>query len=140
MKIDETLLEVKQYEDEGYMPLIDFEAWRVAVLKYCDELLPENIFKFQKHDESDEVFVLLQGNCTLFIADGKDELDKIYAQPMEPLRLYNIKKSTWHSHTLSKDAVVLIVENANTSLVNSPEINLSDEERKCVVNYGLISR
>ncbi|MBC8061826.1 MAG: WxcM-like domain-containing protein [Clostridiaceae bacterium] len=114
------------------MPLIDFGAWRVAVLKYCDELLPENITKLQRHDESDEVFVLLQGNCTLFIADGKEKVGKVYQEPMELLKLYNIKKSTWHSHTLSKDAVVLIVENQNTGLENSPEIYLNEEEKRMI--------
>lgn len=133
LDIDKNYLEIKQYDGDGYMPLIDFESWRVAILKYCDELLPENINKLQRHDESDEVFVLLKGQCTLFIADGKEEIGKIYHQPMELLKLYNIKKSTWHSHTLSKDAVVLIVENVNTCLLNSPEINLNEDEKKCLL-------
>ena len=134
MKIDKRLIEIKEYKGDGYKPLIDFETWRVAVLKYCDELLPENITKFQRHDESDETFVLLQGNCTLFIADGKEEVGTIYQESMEVLKLYNIKKSTWHSHTLSKDAVVLIVENANTCLLNSPEIFLNEDEKKMITH------
>jgi len=134
LEIDKKLIEIKQYHGEGYMPLIDFETWRVAVLKYCDELLPENIIKLQRHDESDEVFVLLQGNCTLYIADGKDEVGRIYQESMELLKLYNIKKSTWHSHTLSKDAVVLIVENVNTCLINSPEIVLNEDEKKMITH------
>lgn len=130
----EKFIEIKQYHGEGYMPLIDFETWRVAVLKYCDELLPDKITKLQRHDESDEVFVLLQGNCTLFIADGKEEVGTIYKEPMELLKLYNIKKSTWHSHTLSKDAVVLIIENINTCLLNSPEIILNEDEKKMITH------
>ncbi|WP_246578085.1 hypothetical protein [Clostridium frigoris] len=137
MIIDKRLIEIKEYQGDGYKPLIDFETWRVAVLKYCDELLPAKISKLQKHEESDEVFVLLQGSCTLFIADGKEDLGTIYQQHMELLKLYNIKKSTWHSHTLSKDAVVLIVENVNTCLINSPEIVLNEIEKKMIthVNY-----
>lgn len=134
MKIDKRLIEIKEYQGNGYKPLIDFETWRVAVLKYCDELLPENITVLQRHDESDEIFVLLQGNCTLFIADGKEEVGTIYHEPMELLKLYNIKKSTWHSHTLSKAAVVLIVENANTCLLNSPEIVLNEDEKKMITH------
>jgi hypothetical protein len=134
LKIDKRLIEIKEYKGEGYMPLVDFETWRVAVLKYCDELLPENITAFQRHDESDEVFVLLQGNCTLFIADGKEKVGTIYQESMEPLKLYNIKKSTWHSHTLSKDAVVLIVENVNTCKLNSPEILLTEDDKRMVTN------
>jgi len=134
MIIDEKFLEIKQYLGEGYMPMIDFNTWRVAVLKYCDELLPENITKMQKHNESDEVFILLQGSFTLFIGDGTNEAGTIHAQYLEPVKLYNVKKSTWHTHTLSRDAVVLIVENKNTCLVNSPEVKLSDRQRRQMLN------
>ena len=40
MPITEELLEVKEHTAEGYKPVIDFEAWRVAVLNYSPELLP----------------------------------------------------------------------------------------------------
>ena len=60
------LIAVSSYEGEGYVPMIDFESWRVAILNYCEELEVQNLKTMQKHDESDEVFVLLSGNCTLF--------------------------------------------------------------------------
>ena len=130
MKINEQLLEVKEYYGEGYRPLIDYKSWRVAVLRYCDELLPQNIAKMQRHDETDEVFVLLQGRCILFIGEGRDELTKILPQEMEPQKFYNVRRSVWHTHTLSKDAIVLIVENSDTALINSPEILLSEPQKK----------
>ena len=129
VKISKDLIEISQFEGDGYMPLIKYESWRVAVLKYCDELLPQNINKFQKHNETDEVFVLLSGKCVLYLGDGKDKVEEIYQQQMEPLKIYNIKKATWHSHTLSKDAVVLIVENDSTCDGNSPEIMLTQEQK-----------
>ena len=43
---------------------------------------------------------------------------------MEPLKLYNVKKRGWHTHTLSTDATVLIVENRDTSSSNSSETTL----------------
>jgi hypothetical protein len=48
---------------------------------------------------------------------------------MEPLKLYNVKRGSWHTHTLSPDATVLIVENRDTATLNSPEITLDDEQR-----------
>jgi mannose-6-phosphate isomerase-like protein (cupin superfamily) len=137
MRIDERLLEIKEYTGEGYKPVIDYEAWRVAILNYCEELLPENITKMQKHDESDEVFVVLKGEFILYIGEGKDKIDYIYAQKLEPLKMYNVKKGVWHTHTLSKDAMVLIVENKNTDLSNSPEINLTSEQRSKLINCDL---
>ncbi len=131
MKIPETLLEIRQYTGEGYRPLIDFEKWRVAILRDIDELLPENITKMQRHDETDEVFVLLEGGCILFLGD--QQITQIHAQELEPLKLYNVKRSCWHTHTLSAGTTVLIVENRNTNDQNSPEIALNADQRAKLV-------
>lgn len=133
MEPKEELIEIKEYTADGYQPLINYESWRVAILKYCDELLPENITKMQKHDQTDEVFVLLEGACILFLAEGDEEIEEIHAQEMEPLKVYNVKRSVLHTHTLSEDAVVLIVENDDTCLDNSPEKELSVEQQEKLV-------
>ena len=133
MASEKNLIEIKEYTADGYQPLINYEEWRVAILKYCDELLPQNIDKMQKHNQTDEVFVLLEGECILFLAEGEEEIGEIHAQEMEPLKVYNIKKSVWHTHTLSEDAVVLIVENDDTCLDNSPEKDLSAEQQEKLV-------
>lgn len=130
MKINEHLLQMREYSGEGYRPLIDYDSWRVAVLRYCDELLPQYIQKMQRHDETDEVFVLLHGKCILFVGEGREEITRIIPQEMEPQRLYNIRRSVWHTHTLSEDAMVLIIENADTTLANSPEIFLNEAQKK----------
>ena len=135
MKSD--LIEIKEYKDSGYKPVIDYGEWRVAVLNYCDELLPENIDKMQKHNQTDEVFVLLKGKCMLFMAEGDQEIEEIYAQEMEPYKMYNIKRSVWHTHTLSEEAMVLIIENRDTNLDNSPEIDLTEKERKRIIELSL---
>ena len=132
MVVSETLLEVREYLDEGYRPLIDYGAWRVAVLRYIDELLPENLDKMQRHDETDEVFVLLAGRCILFLGAGDTDVTEVVAQDMEPRKLYNVKRGAWHTHTLSEDATVLIVENRDTGPQNSPEIALSAAQRELI--------
>ena len=90
MTIDK-FIEIKEFTDEGYSPIVDFESWRVAILNYIDELLPENIDNMQKHDETDEVFVLLSGRCILFIGEGTEKIEEISAVDMEPMKIYNIK-------------------------------------------------
>ncbi len=131
--IDQHLLEITDYTDEGYQPLVTYDAWRVAILNYIDELLPHCIGKMQRHDNTDEVFVLLKGHCILFVGTGTDRVEEILAEDMQPLKLYNIKRGTWHTHTLSADATVLIVENDDTGLANSPEIALTLEQRQQLV-------
>lgn len=129
------LLEVKEYSGTGYLPLIDYGEWRVAVLNYHEALLPENIKDMQRHDETDEVFVLLAGRCILFIGEGDAKVTGIYAQDLEPYKFYNVKKACWHNHTLSRDARVLIVENRDTTGTNSPMVDISPEQRQQVVGF-----
>lgn len=131
--IDEKLLEVRSFEGAGYQPLIDYDKWRVAILRYCDELLPECIFTLQKHNETDEVFVLLEGRCILFLGEGNDVIMSIKAVDMVPCKLYNVKRGVWHSHTLNNDAAVLIVENRDTTIQNSPKMILDDDQRRQIV-------
>ena len=131
--IDEKLLEIRSYDGTGYRPLIDYDKWRVAILRYNDELLPERIFAMQRHDETDEVFVLLEGRCILFLGEGKNTINAITAIDMVPRKLYNVKRGAWHSHTLSRDASVLIVENRDTTVHNSPKMLLNDAQRKRIV-------
>jgi hypothetical protein len=128
MSISESLLEVHSYSGVGYQPLVDYGKWRVAVLRYHPELEPDAIGTMQRHDETDEVFVLLAGRCILFLGEGQAQVESLHAQDMEPLKIYNVKRSAWHTHTLSHDAVVLIVENMDTTVDNSPTVGLNPEQ------------
>jgi ureidoglycolate hydrolase len=127
-------IDVTSYQGEGYRPMICFETWRVAILRYCEELEVQNLKKMQKHNETDEVFILLAGNCTLFVGGKGDKINEMDAIAMKPLKLYNVKRGVWHTHTLDKEATVLIVENHNTSDANSPTQGLAEEQMK-QLNY-----
>jgi hypothetical protein len=131
--IPEAFLEIREHNETGYAPLIDYQSWRVALLNYIEELLPEKINRMQKHTETDEVFVLLAGRCILFLGEGEESVAKIHAVDMESYKLYNVKKGAWHSHTLSEDARVLIVENRDTVVENSPSVDLSESQCREIV-------
>ncbi|MBN1501561.1 MAG: hypothetical protein JW982_15485 [Spirochaetes bacterium] len=135
--MSDKLLEIKEYRDAGYSPVVDYASWRVAVLNYDEELLPANINNMQRHDETDEVFVLLSGKCILFIGDGKDSAGNITAVDMLPEKIYNVKKGVWHNHSLSNDGKVLIVENVDTEDdVNSPYTDLNREQVNFIIKEG----
>lgn len=129
-------IDVITYEGEGYKPLVDYETWRVAYLRYCEELELENLKTMQKHNETDEVFVLLAGKCILFTGGKGDQITEIDGVNMEPYKLYNVKKGVWHTHTVGKDGIVLIIENQDTSDVNSPTLELDEKARNSVLELG----
>lgn len=126
----EHLLEVHRHDGPSYQPLVDFEAWRVAILNYSPDLLPHNLTRMQRHNETDEVFVLLAGRCILFVGDGEATVTQMHAVALAPGQVYNVRKAVWHTHTLSTDAKVLVVENRDTTYDNSPFTPLSAEQQR----------
>ncbi len=133
MSVPESLLEALEHNGPDYKPLIDYQSWRVALMNYTPDLVPEKINRMQKHTETDEVFVLLAGHCILFLGEGDGKVTGIHAVDMEPFKLYNVKMNCWHSHTFSEDAKVLIVENRDTFESNSPFVSLMAEQQKEIV-------
>ncbi len=128
--VPERYLEIVQYTGEGFMPLVDYGAWRVAVLRFTDELLPERIEIMEQHHETDEVFILLGGRCILFFLGTGRERNELYAEDMKPLKAYNVRRGALHSHTLTEDATILIVENRGTGTENSTKVPLSSSQRE----------
>lgn len=126
--LPETLIEVHEHTEPDYKPLVDYQSWRVALMNYTDDLTPEKINRMQKHTETDEVFVLMAGHCILFLGEGEETVTKVHAVDMELYKLYNVKRGVWHSHTFSKDARILIVENRDTVVENSPFVDLSPSQ------------
>jgi hypothetical protein len=128
------LVEILSHDADGYRPLVDYESWRVALLNSAEELQPENIDYVQRHDFTDEVFVLLAGCCILFLyGDNPDGLGECEAVRLWPGILYNVKKGVWHTHALTPGSKVLVVENRDTTNDNSPIVPLDALERQELV-------
>lgn len=123
--IDETLLEIREYDGEGYQPLIDFGEWRVAILRYLDDLQPDRINSMERHMQTDEVFVPLRGRGMLIIGGTGQRVGEINSQKMEMGKIYNIKREAWHTVLLSRDATILLVENRDTGKHNTEYTALS---------------
>jgi ureidoglycolate hydrolase len=136
MTIPAHLLEVETYTGSGYKPLVYYGAWRIALMRYADEYLPQNITTMERHNETDEIFVLLQGQGMLFIGEGDERITQIYAEDMAPLTIYNVKRAVWHAVSFSRDATILIVENRDTSKENSQYCSLKAEQRSQIVELA----
>ncbi len=106
-------IEIYDYNGDDYQTAMRFGSWRVAYLNHADRFDKANFEKVERHNESDEVFVLLTGKATLIIGE---ELNRI---EMEPHKLYNVPKGVWHHIFTTEGTSVLIVENEDTSDDNS---------------------
>ncbi|MBO4501154.1 MAG: hypothetical protein J5760_02835 [Clostridia bacterium] len=109
-------LEIKEYSGEGYRRMVEFGPWTVAFLNWCPEF--EKNTYIEAHLNTDEVFVLLAGQATLYMGEKREPVI------MEPCRMYNVKAGTFHSIEVSRDARVLIAESSDTGKANSKYIYL----------------
>jgi len=135
--MDENWLEIQEYNGPGYQPLIDFDSWRVAILRWEEASLPENITSMERHTQTDEVFVLLVGRAMLVLGGNSNSVDSLHPQILEPANLYNVKQGVWHSVLLSRDASILIVENRDTGVKNTEYYQLTKTSREEIMNFGV---
>ncbi|MGA7605462.1 MAG: hypothetical protein WCA79_06005 [Anaerolineales bacterium] len=134
--MDKSLLEIRDYDGVGFKPLIFFGSWRVAILRYLDNLQPDRIDSMERHTETDEVFVLLLGSGTLILGGNGSKCKGALSQPMEIGRIYNVKRLAWHTILLSQDASVLLIENHDTDEHNSEYDTLSAEQRVTILKIA----
>jgi len=108
-------LEIFDYTDAGYARVMEFGAWTVALMNYSEnrDMCHREHPRIERHNETDEVFVLLEGEALMIIGEEKREY------VMEKNKVYNVRAGVWHATLLSKDAKLLIVENSDTSGANS---------------------
>ena len=130
--MDESMLEMRDFQGVGYRPLIDYGEWRVAMLRFQEDLRPDCIASMERHTETDEVFVLLFGKGVLILGGSEAQVSGIYPQVMRPGIIYNVKRNAWHTILLSRDATVLLVENRDTGVANSEFTKLSPGQRRLI--------
>ncbi len=108
-----TDLEIYEHNDEGYDRTMHFGTWRVTIANFGELFDKERYRYLERHLQTDEAFVLLSGNAVL--VTGKE----FHETPLEPCKIYNVKRNAWHALLLERGAKVLIVENHDTSRENS---------------------
>ena len=108
-------MKVFDYSGEDFSEVMRFEGWKIGLLKYGPRF--KEYTTLERHLETDEAFVLLDGTATLY-EEG------VLPCNMERCKVYCIEKGAWHHITVSPDACVLVVENSNTTKENT--------ERKCL--------
>jgi hypothetical protein len=121
------LVQIGNFTDNGYKSVVTFGGWRVAYLNNTTSV-PSEISYFERHVESDELFVLVEGTCKLLVSPtGFDDLE---VMDMEPLVMYNVRQTAYHAVQMQPGCRILIVENHDVSKENTLFHYLNDEEKK----------
>ena len=111
-------LDIFEYSGDGYSRVVSGSKWTVASLNYAPRFDERNIVDLERHNLTDETFVLLSGSATLIVGDDAERI------LMEPLKIYNVRAGAWHNIVVSPGARVLVVENADTSKDNTEYLDL----------------
>jgi hypothetical protein len=128
--MDKAVLEVADFTTVGFKILVPFKSWRVATLCYTDDLFPPELSRMERHMQTDEVFVLLKGEVILMLGGNGPAIGQVETIPMEPLKSYDVRQAAWHGVIVSRDAVILLVENVDTGNSNSEYFDLTAENKE----------
>lgn len=127
--MEHELLQIRQHLGEGLGGEYHGGDWCVLILNYLPRLAAHCVQDMQKHLNTDECFVLLNGQAVLFVAGGEERPDALLAYPMENGKVYCIPKGTWHTQAMSADAKLLLMENSGTVTANSPRCPLTEMQK-----------
>jgi mannose-6-phosphate isomerase-like protein (cupin superfamily) len=117
-------LEVLEWNQVGYQPLVFSHDWQVALLNWEQIFDLEKLGEVERHNQTDEVFVLLKGRALIFTVDDQG----MQTEDMKPGVLYNVHQGVWHNLVSTRDASWVIVENRDTHLNDCDFRKLSPQE------------
>ena len=116
------------FEGEGLTRVFENEKWMVGIKNWKPMNDIANINNLERHNQTDELFILLNGQCTLLFAnETADGLD-IQAVRMEPLKVYNIPRTLWHNTVTQKDTKLALIEDSSTGSANSDNLDLTEAQ------------
>ena len=108
----------------GFDTLHTFEGWKVAFITHAEQYGELKIVK--RHTQTDEVFVLVNGEAILYTADGDEPLQTTV---LEKEKLYVVQKNTWHHLQVSEDALLVVAENSDTSKENTESKEIKEQTK-----------
>ncbi len=120
------------YAGEGMNPVYKNEKWMVGIKNFKQANAVENLDMLERHNKTDELFVLLEGNCTLIYANEADEGFIMEKVGMKKETVYNIPAGLWHNTVMTPGTKMLLIEAPDTSTDNSDFASLNETERRKV--------
>lgn len=112
--IPKDVVEVGASFEQAYRPVLDFCAWKVAMLRRFDVVDPQRVHRVERHTNTNEVFILTEGEADLIVFEGDGEPREAHVFPMQRNVAYNIKRSVWHHVVMSPEAHIVLFEKSGT--------------------------
>ncbi|HCW56135.1 MAG TPA: cupin [Erysipelotrichaceae bacterium] len=121
-----------EFTGAGMQRVYENEKWTVGIKNWKPANDITGITNIERHNKTDELFVLVEGKCTLIYAEEKGEDLEFHAVKMEKGKLYVIPQSLWHNTITVKDTKMFLIEDVSTGNDNSDVRELTPEQIKTV--------
>ena len=112
-------IDIVEHVGEGYARVVNGAKWTVAEINHADRFDERKMSYLERHNLTDETFVLLAGEATLLVGENAERV------PLEPLKCYNVKAGVWHNIIVPPGTRVLVVENSDTCRENTDYLDLT---------------
>lgn len=83
-------IDIREHDGLGYRRLVNNAKWTLASLNYAPRFDAQNVVELERHNRTDETFVLLSGAATLLVGETATRV------PLAPLKYYNVRAGQWH--------------------------------------------
>ena len=128
----EDVLQSYFHDGDGFCPLLIRPGWQVSHLNDRTDLHADTLRQVEKHDATDEVFILVKGDAALVIGIERANAFALKIVPMKTGVTYNIPCGVWHTIVTSPGMQVMIVEKDNTHVADVMYRALTDGEREAL--------
>ena len=109
---------------EGFETIYQNSAFKCAFISPSVQYRFGKVSLLKRHNDTDEVFVLLSGKAVLLTRDGDGPYERT---PLQPNTAYNVTKGTWHHLAVSDDALVFVTESGSLLPQNTESIQIVEE-------------
>lgn len=117
-----------EFNGEGMQRVFENEKWTVGIKNWKPANDVTGIDCLERHNKTDELFVLVEGSCTLVYTNETEGGLEFGAVKMEKDKVYNIPATLWHNTITCKDTKMILIEDSNTSMENSDILNLTEAQ------------
>ena len=117
-----------EYTGRGMQRVYENDQWTVGIKNWKPENDITGISNIERHNLTDELFVLVSGSCTLVSAEETEGGLVFSATKMEKGKLYTIPATLWHNTVTVPDTKMILIEDPTTSNANSDVYELSEEQ------------
>src|SRR3954470_19207079 len=126
VEVPQELVAIGEYFGNGFQPVLNFSGWRVAMKRFADSTHPANFHSVDRHNETNEVFILTEGKAEMLLMEGKQQPTTFHLFPMQLNVAYSVQQSAWHHVFMAEGSHIIVFERSDTSRINSDQAELDE--------------